>query len=251
MADVRLIPCLSDNYAVLVHAGGETILVDAPEAGPINAALAAEGWTLTTVLITHHHPDHVQALPEVRGTAKVYGPKGEAAKIEGLDELVSDGDTLQIGQIKVECYETPGHTAAPISFFMPDEKIAFTADTIFAMGCGRLFEGTAADLWASFQKLRDAMPDDTALYVGHEYTETNARFAAQTMPADSAVADRLQAVQAARAAGEPTIPTTMAAEKATSPFMRADDPAVADALGMAGAAPVDVFAELRRRRDNF
>lgn len=251
MADVRLIPCLSDNYAVLVHEGNETILVDAPEAGPIEAALAETGWTLTAVLITHHHADHVQALADVRGGARVIGPANEAGKIAGLDETVKDGATFSIGPINVVAIETPGHTAGPLSYYLPDQGIAFTADTLFAMGCGRLFEGTPATMWASLKKLRDALPDEAKIYCGHEYTQTNARYGHQALPEDAAIAERLATVEEARKRGEPTVPTTMALEKATNPFLRADDPAVAEALGMAGADPVDVFAKLRAGRDVF
>ncbi|MEM8663994.1 MAG: hydroxyacylglutathione hydrolase [Pseudomonadota bacterium] len=251
MADVRLVPCLNDNYAVLVHKGAETVLVDAPEAEPILAALAETGWTLTRVLITHHHADHVQALGKVRGNAVVYGPKAESGRIAGLDETLDDGAQIAFGPIDVVTAATPGHTAGPLSYHLPGEGIAFTADTLFAMGCGRLFEGDAATMWASLRKLRAMLPDETAIYCGHEYTLTNARYAAQALPDDAAIAERLADVEAARSRGEPTVPTTMALEKATNPFMRADDPAVAQALGMAGADPVDVFAKLRAGRDTF
>ena len=251
MADVRLIACLSDNYAVLVHKDGETILVDAPEAGPINAALAETGWTLTSVLITHHHSDHVQALDEVRGSATVYGPAAEADRIDGLDRTIADGEEFAVGPVKVRAMSTPGHTAGHISYHLPEEGIAFTADTLFAMGCGRLFEGDPPTMWRSLQTLRTALPDDTAIYCGHEYTLTNARYAHDALPADAAIAERLEVVRAARDRKEPTVPTTMAAEKATNPFLRADDPAVAEALGMAGADPAEVFARLRKGRDGF
>lgn len=251
MAEVRLVPCLSDNYAVLVHEGDTTVLVDAPEAGPIKAALQDAGWTLTHILITHHHADHVQAMPEVKGSAKVYGPANEASRIEGIETTVSDGETFSIGPFEIAAIETPGHTSGPISYHFVNEGLAFTADTLFAMGCGRLFEGDAATMWGSFQKLRDALPDETKIFCGHEYTQTNARYAAQTLAEDAAIAERLKAVEDARANNRPTVPTTMAAEKATNPFMRADDPAVAQMLGMSGASPVDVFAKLRAGRDNF
>lgn len=251
MADVRLIPCLSDNYAVLIHDGDETILVDAPEAAPIRAVLDETGWALTTILITHHHADHVQAIEALRGNARVIGPAAEAGKIAGLDETIEDGQSFSIGPVKVEAMATPGHTAGPLSYHMPELGIAFTGDTLFAMGCGRLFEGTPADMWASFQRLRDALPDATRIYCGHEYTLTNARFGAQTLPEDAAITGRLAEVKLARDRDEPTIPTTMALEKATNPFMRADDPSIAAALGMSGAAPVDVFAKLRQGRDGF
>lgn len=251
MADVRLISCLSDNYAVLVHKDGETILVDAPEARPIKAALDETGWTLTAVLITHHHSDHVQALDDVKGEATVIGPAGEADRIGGLDRTVADGDTFQIGPITVKAIATPGHTASHISYHMPEEGLAFTADTLFAMGCGRLFEGDPATMWASLKTLRSALPDETAIYCGHEYTHTNARYAHEALPQDAAIAERLKVVEATRARQEPTVPTTMAAEKATNPFLRADEAEVAAALGMTGADPVEVFAKLRKGRDSF
>ncbi|WP_108658895.1 hydroxyacylglutathione hydrolase [Acuticoccus kandeliae] len=251
MVEIRLIPCLSDNYAVLVHSGDETILVDAPEAGPIKAALAEEGWTLTTILVTHHHSDHVQAIGAVKGSAKVIGPKAEADRIAGLDETLDDGAEIMLGDLKMKAIATPGHTSGPLSYYFPDAGIAFTADTLFAMGCGRLFEGDPETMWTSFKKLRAALPDETKIYCGHEYTLTNARYGHQALPNDAAIAERLKVVEAARERGEPTVPTTMTLEKATNPFMRADDPSVAEQLGMSGADPVAVFAHLRKGRDSF
>ncbi|WP_369415058.1 hydroxyacylglutathione hydrolase [Acuticoccus kalidii] len=242
---------MSDNYAVLVHTGDETILIDAPEAGPIKAALAEEGWTLTTILVTHHHTDHVQAIDAVKGSAKVIGPKAEADRIKELDETLDDGAEFTLGGLEVKAIATPGHTSGPLSYYFPGAGIAFTADTLFAMGCGRLFEGDPATMWNSFKTLRAALPDDTKIYCGHEYTLTNARYGHQALPEDAAIAERLKVVEAARERGEPTVPTTMAAEKATNPFMRADDPSVAAQLGMAGADPVEVFAHLRKGRDSF
>lgn len=251
MVDIRLVPCLSDNYAVLVKAGEEVVLVDAPEAAPIRAALSREGWTLTSVLVTHHHADHVQAIEEVRGEATVIGPQAEADRIVGLDRTLADGEEIRIGSLTVTALATPGHTAGPLSYHMPEEGLAFTGDTLFAMGCGRLFEGNAATMWASLKRLRGTLPDDTAIYCGHEYTLTNARYAHATLPDDAAIAERLKVVEAARTRGEATIPTTMAAEKATNPFLRADDRAVAAALGIEGADAVAVFAALRKGRDTF
>ncbi|WP_226578469.1 hydroxyacylglutathione hydrolase [Acuticoccus sediminis] len=251
MADVRLIPCLSDNYAVLVHKDGETILIDAPEAGPIKAALEETGWTLTSVLVTHHHSDHVQAIGAVKGSATVIGPEGEADRIKGLDRTVADGEEFKLGPVRIRAISTPGHTSGPLCYYLPEERIAFTADTLFAMGCGRLFEGDAATMWRSLQTLRAALPDDTDIYCGHEYTLTNARYAHETLPDDVAIAERLEVVREARERKEPTVPTTMAAEKATNPFLRADDPTVAAALGMEGVEPAEVFARLRKGRDGF
>lgn len=251
MATVRLVPCLSNNYAVLVHEGDTTVLVDAPEARPVNAVLAEEGWRLTDILITHHHSDHVKALSAVRGEAHVYGPAAAAKRIDGLDTRIEDGEELTLGPFRVKAVATPGHTGDPLSYYLPDEGIAFTGDTLFAMGCGRLFECDAATMWRSLTLLRDILPDETKIYCGHEYTLTNARFAHQALPGDPAIAERLKVVEAAAERGEPTIPTTMAAEKATNPFLRADDPAVAEALGMGGADPVAVFAHLREGRNAF
>ena len=251
MAETRLIPCLSDNYAVLVHSGGETILVDAPEAAPIRAALDETGWRLTTVLVTHHHSDHVRGIAEVKGDARVLGPAAEAARIDGLDGTIEDGEEFTLGDIRVRAIATPGHTSGPLSYYMPQEGIAFTGDTLFAMGCGRLFEDDAATMWRSLQTLRATLPDDTNIYCGHEYTLKNAHYAAATLPNDPAIAERLKVVEAARERHQPTVPTTMAAEKATNPFLRADEPSVAAALGMAGADPAAVFAALRKGRDGF
>lgn len=260
MAETRLIPCLSDNYAVLVHAGGETILVDAPEAGPIRAALAETGWRLTAVLITHHHADHVQGLADVRGDAEVIGPAAEARRIAGMDRTVNDGETFSVGGVGgvgdvggviVRAIATPGHTSGALSYHLPGERLGFTGDTLFAMGCGRLFEGDAATMWGSLKALRSALPDDTMVFCGHEYTLKNAQYAASVLPGDVAIAERLKVIEATRARREPTVPTTMAAERATNPFLRADEPAVAEALGLAGQDPATVFAALRKGRDSF
>ena len=251
MADVRLIPCLSDNYAVLLHEGDETMLVDAPDAEAIAKVLDETGWTLTTILVTHHHTDHVQGIAALKGNATVIGPSAAARRIEGLDRTVDDGEEFSVGPFSIRAVATPGHTRDPLSYHLPAEGIAFTGDTLFAMGCGRLFEGDPATMWRSLKTLREMLPDETTVYCGHEYTLTNARFAHDALPDDAAIAERLKVVSEARERGEPTVPTTMAAEKATNPFLRADDPTVAEALGMAGADPAEVFARLRKGRDGF
>lgn len=254
-AEIRLIPCRSDNYAVLLHdpQSGTTVLVDAPEAASIAAALDETGWSLSHILITHHHPDHVEGIGalKARDGATVIGPHNEASRIEGLDELLSDGDSATLGPWAVRAIETPGHTSGPLSYWFPDLGVAFTGDTLFAMGCGRLFEGDAATMWASLSTLRQVLPDDTRIYCGHEYTQKNAEFATSIDTGNAALAERRRAVEAARAKGEPTVPTTMAEEKATNPFLRADDPALAASLGLQGAEAAEVFAELRSRRDTF
>lgn len=254
MAETRLVPCLSDNYAVLVHdAGGDTLLVDVPDADAVLDALRETGWRLTAILLTHHHADHVQGLAAVKAAtgAEAIGPAAEAGRIEGLDRTVGDGDRFAVGAFEIEAIETPGHTAGPVSYYLPKEKLAFTGDTLFAMGCGRLFEGDAATMWASLEALRERLPDDTRIFFGHEYTLKNAEYAASLGADVPAIDERVAAVRALRERGEPTIPTDMAAEKATNPFLMADDPRMAAAVGRAGAAPAEVFAALRRGRDGF
>jgi len=252
---IRLIPCLSDNYAVLVHdpAKATTLLVDAPEAGPVLAALAETGWPLTHVLITHHHGDHVQGLGEIKRAtgALAIGPAAEAARIAGLDRTAVDGERLVLGGILVEAIATPGHTAGPLSYLLPEAGLAFTGDTLFALGCGRVIEGTMDEMWASLHTLRERLPPTTRIYCGHEYTLANARFALSVDPDNAALAARQKAAEEARAAGRPTLPTDMASERLANPFLRADDPGLAARLGLVGALPARVFAELRTRKDQF
>ncbi|OXT02674.1 hydroxyacylglutathione hydrolase [Notoacmeibacter marinus] len=244
----------SDNFCVLVHnpESHSTICIDAPEEGPILAALERTGWNLTHILITHHHGDHVEALKPLkhRFTPKVTGPRGEAGKIDGLDELVGDGDAISICDEPIEIIETPGHTAGHICYFFPKSKLLFAADTLFAMGCGRLFEKSPADMQKSFDRLA-ALPDDTEVYCGHEYTLANARFAITVDPDNEALRQRLRTVEAQRQAGEMTLPTTIGLEKQTNPYFRTSDPALKNALGMVDASPAEVFAEIRARKDRF
>lgn len=252
--EIELVPCRSDNYAVLVHdpAGGTTVLVDAPDAGPVRAALERRGWRLSHILVTHHHGDHVAGIPALKAAtgAEVIGPAREAQKIGTLDRTVSEGDVVAVGPYAVTVFETPGHTLGHVSYWFQAEKLLFAGDTLFALGCGRLLEGTPSAMWASLKKLA-ALPADTAVYCGHEYTQSNARFAVTIAPDHAALAARKQAVDAARADGRPTIPSTIGEERATNPFLMAADPAIAARLGLAGADPVSVFAEIRRRKDAF
>ena len=246
--------CRSDNFGVLMHdtESGETALVDAPEERPILEAIERTGWKPTIILTTHHHPDHVEAnlaLKERFGLT-IVGPKAEAAKIPGIDRTLSEGDTVMFGKHAISVIETPGHTAGHISYFMPDAKIAFTADTLFALGCGRLFEGTPATMLASMRKLA-ALPLETVVYCGHEYTLSNARFAVSVDPTNSALTARARKIEALRASDKPTLPTTIGEELATNPFMRWHDPAIRKHLGMSDAADDAVFAELRKRKDVF
>lgn len=246
--------CLSDNFGVLIHDPdtGITASIDAPEEGPITAKLAEKGWSLDRIFTTHHHADHVDGnlpLKSAQG-CKITGPAGEAAKIPGLDDAVSEGDKIAFGSVELSVIETPGHTLGHISYWIPKSGVAFVADTLFAMGCGRVFEGTPEMMWNSLEKLL-ALPDETTIYCGHEYTLANARFALSIEPDNGELVARASEVEKLRAAGEPTLPTTMAIEKRTNPFLRVNEPAIRSNLGMADATPAEVFAEIRKRKDNF
>ena len=252
--EIRQIPCLKDNYGYLVHdaATGATATIDTPDPAAINAALAKEGWRLDFIFNTHHHWDHAGgnlALKEQWG-CKVIGPRGEAAKIPGLDRAVGEGDEVMLGASRAIVRDTPGHTLGHIIYHFADDGAAFVGDTIFALGCGRLFEGTPDQMWASLSKIA-AMPPDTRLYCAHEYTEANARFALSIEPGNEKLKRRASEIDALRAKGKPTVPMTVAEELDTSPFLRAGDAGLRRALGMAGARAVDVFAEVRQRKDRF
>ncbi|MGQ3676418.1 hydroxyacylglutathione hydrolase [Xanthobacter sp. TB0139] len=253
-AIVRLVPCLSDNYAVLLHddTSGVTAIIDAPEAAPIIAAAEAEGWTPSMVLVTHHHADHVQAIPELKARydLTIVGPKAEGASIPDLDIAVSDGDEVKVGALVAQVLSVPGHTAGHAVYLFASEQLLFAGDTLFSLGCGRPFECPPAVLWHSLERLRK-LPDDVRLYCGHEYTQANARFALSVDPGNDMLKTMAQAIDARRAAAEPTLPSLLGLEKQTNPFLRADDAALAARLGLAGAAAEEVFAELRARKNNF
>ncbi len=253
-AEMRLFPCLKDNYGVLLHdpETGATASIDAPEAAPVEKALRETGWRLTDILVTHHHGDHTAGIDELkrRHGCRVTAPVREASRIPGVDATVGDGDTIKIGQLEGRVLDTPGHTRGHISYHFKGARAAFVGDTLFSVGCGRLLEGDAAMMWDSLLKLR-ALPDDTRIYCGHEYTASNVRFALSIEPQNAALKARAEEVEKQAAAGRPTIPTTIGAEKSFNPFLRADDPQVAAAIGMAGAAAPAVFGEIRKRKDNF
>lgn len=252
--DIRQFPCLSDNYGFLVRdrAAGAVASIDTPDPEAINAALAREGWRLTHILNTHWHPDHAGgnlALKEKWG-CEIIGPRGEAAKIPGLDRLVGEGDEIRLGESRARVHDTPGHTLGHIVYHFADDKAAFVGDTVFALGCGRLFEGTPEMMWRSLDKIA-AMPPETVLYCAHEYTQANARFALTVDGRNEALIARAAEIDRQRAKGEPTVPTTVAAERATNPFLRSNDTDLQASIGMSGADPVAVFAEVRQRKDNF
>ena len=253
-AQTYLFPCLKDNFGVLLHdpKSGATAAVDAPEAGPVEAALEKTGWRLTDILVTHHHNDHTAGIGALKAHHKcrVVVPKNEAQRISPVDEKVGEGDIVRVGSLEGRVIETPGHTAGHISYFFPGDKLAFVGDTLFSIGCGRVIEGTPEMMWQSLLKLR-GLPDDTRFYCGHEYTDANIRFAKTIEPNNKELAARGVEVAQQLAAGKPTIPTTLAAEKVENPFLRADVPDVAKAVGLAGGPPWKVFAEIRERKNRF
>lgn len=252
--EIRQFPCLSDNYGFLVHdpESGATAAIDTPDPNAINTALAAEGWRLTHILNTHHHFDHAGgnlALKE-KWACEIAGPRAEAARIPGIDRPVGEGDSVDLGAARAVVYDTPGHTSGHIIYHFADDCAAFVGDTIFAMGCGRLFEGTPAQMWSSLSRIA-ALPPETKLYCAHEYTKANAAFALTVDPANEALKARAQDVDRKRAQNIPTVPTTVALELATNPFLRAGDEALQAAIGMEGAAAVDAFAKTRALKDAF
>lgn len=252
--EIVTIPCLSDNYAFLAHdaASGETALVDVPEAAPILDTLDEKGWRLAKVLLTHHHADHVQGLDVIRAKHEVIvvGAKADQNRLPPLDAAVSEGDTVTIGAEPGTVIDVSGHTVGHIAIHFPQSHVAFTADSLMALGCGRVFEGTMDQMYHSLQKLA-ALPPDTRICSGHEYTTSNGKFALSVDPGNSALISRVRDVVANRAAGSPTVPSLLSEELATNPFLRAHDPEIQSNLGLQGADPVTVFAEIRSRKDKF
>ncbi|MDH0365443.1 hydroxyacylglutathione hydrolase [Brucella anthropi] len=246
--------CRSDNYGVLIHdpQSALTASIDAPDAAAIEAALKRRGWTLDFIFTTHHHPDHVEGNDALKAKygVSIIGPKAEETKIPGIDRTVKDGDEFTFGLFRVKVIATPGHTAGEVSYYLPDAKAVFTGDTLFALGCGRLFEGTPLTMFQSLQKLV-ALPGDTAVYCGHEYTESNARFALTIDPANSALKERAAEIVRLRAADRMTLPSSIALEMATNPFLRWHDAGIRSRLGLQDAPDEAVFAEIRKRKDMF
>lgn len=252
--EVHQFPCLNDNYGYLIHdpASGQTAAIDTPEVAPINEALEARGWTLTHILNTHHHFDHAGgnlSLKE-RWHCTIVGARDDAARIPGIDVKIGEGETFAFGEHKAQVFDVSGHTIGHIAYYFDGDGLLFCGDALFAMGCGRLFEGTPAQMWDSLQKLR-ALPDDTIVYCAHEYTQANARFALSVEPANEALKERAREVDALRADGRPTVPSTIGIEKATNPFLRPMSEDLQATLELKGADLVDVFAETRRRKDSF
>jgi hydroxyacylglutathione hydrolase len=253
-AETHLFVCLKDNYGVLLHdpSTGATAAIDAPEAAPIEAALAERGWRLTDILVTHHHADHTGGIAELKKKhlCRVVAPRKEATKIQHIDVTVREGDVVQVGSMVGRILETPGHTAGHISYWFKQDKLAFVGDTLFSVGCGRILEGTPEMMWQSLVKIRN-LPADTQLYCGHEYTAANVHFALTVEPKNSALRTRAEEVVRLIEKKRPTIPTTIQQEKSYNPFLRADLHSVAGAINMEGANPESVFATIRARKDKF
>lgn len=252
---IEQIAVLADNYIHLLHEpeSGATAVVDPALAAPVLEMLAAKGWGLTHILCTHHHGDHTGGNLDLKKAtgARVIGARKDAGRIPGIDDEVSEGDTFLVGHAAAMVFETPGHTSGHIAFWFPDTAALFCGDTLFSLGCGRLFEGTAGEMWDSLAKLRD-LPDHTRIYCAHEYTAANGRFAKVLDRDNPALKARIEQVARLNAQGRSTIPTMMEDERATNPFLRADRADIAQAVGLApGTPPAQVFAELRRRKDVF
>jgi hydroxyacylglutathione hydrolase len=250
--EIHQFPCLSDNYGVLVRDAEADVVasIDAPDASCVRKALAETGWRLTHILTTHHHADHTAGNLALKSETdcRIIGPRGEAARIPGLDQPVGEGETVKFGTHEVRVIETPGHTAGHITYWIPDAEAAFVGDTLFAIGCGRVNEGTYETMWASLSKLM-ALPAATRAYCGHEYTLANAKFALTIEPENEALQRRAKEVERMRTGGKPTLPTTIGLELETNPFLRPNSPAIRKRLGMADAADWEVFGEIRDRKN--
>jgi hydroxyacylglutathione hydrolase len=251
---IRQLLVLKDNYVYLLHepTSGATAVVDPSVAEPVLAALDDTGWRLTHILNTHHHWDHTggnAALKAATG-ALVVGPRADRERIPDIDIALGDGDRYAIGSEEATIFDVPGHTRGHIAFWFPTSRALFCGDTLFTLGCGRMFEGTPPQMWHSLTKLR-ALPPQTRVFCGHEYTQANARFALTVEPENHALVARAKAVDALRAQGQPTVPATLGEEAATNPFLRADRPELQAAAGLVGRDPAEIFGEIRRRKDVF
>ena len=259
--NVYTVPCLSDNYAYLIHntETGTATIVDVPESGPIIAKISELGATVANVFLTHHHWDHIGGLESLQTALKtqfghtrcrIIGAKADVHRLPPLDQAVLPGQTIQLCGIDGKIFDVSGHTLGHLALHMPDIKALFTADSLMVMGCGRLFEGSAVQMWQSLLQLK-TLPGDTLVYSGHEYTANNMAFALSLGENNPAVATRAAQIMTDRAAGRATVPSLLSLELKTNPFLRADDPIIQATVGMKGNTPSDVFAEIRRLKDDF
>lgn len=252
--EIITVPCLADNYAYILHAPltGMTAVVDAPESGAIIDALESRGWGLDFILITHHHSDHIDGVQTLRQKydTTVIGAEADQHRLPDLDLKVSGGSVFSLGNVDVQVMDVPGHTIGHVAFYIPAAAALFTADSLMALGCGRLFEGTPAQMFASLNAMA-ALPDVTNVYSGHEYTATNAAFALTVDPDNPDLADRHSYIKATRARGEATVPVQLGTEKKTNPFLRSDSASLRATLGMDQASDLEVFTEVRLRRNKF
>ena len=250
--DIVLVPCLTDNYCVLLHdpSTGETAAIDAPDAASIKAALAERGWRLNHIFVTHHHTDHTAGILDLKSFygASVTGPEVEAERIPGLSRGVTEASKITFAGAPVTIIETPGHTLGHVTYHFPEQNLAFTGDTLFSLGCGRVFEGTAETMWNSICKIA-RLPDETHIYCGHEYTLSNARFALTIEPENEALKARFKEIEHLRGAGKPTVPSLLRTEKEANPFLRAGSRSIRARLGMLGMPDWEVFARLRQLKN--
>jgi len=254
MIEIEMFPCLQDNYGYLLHDSQSevTAAIDTPDAAAVLDTLERKAWRLTHILNTHHHGDHAGGNLELKRATNctIVGPRADAHRIPGIDVEVGGGDRFELGGHPVEVFDTPGHTRGHIVYLLREDGVAFVGDTLFSLGCGRLFEGTAQQMWASLRKIL-AWPDDTLLYCAHEYTQANARFARTVEPHNAALAARIVEVDRLRAAGRPTVPTTLAQERATNPFLRPMSTDLQQTVGMVGRPLDEVFGRTRALKDAF
>lgn len=253
MLDIHQFPCLNDNYGFLVHdrESGMTVAIDTPDGAKYLEDAKSLGWTIDAIWNTHWHPDHAGGNLKIKDETgcRIIGPAGEAQKIPGIEDQMRGGDTLKLGELTVKVIDVPGHTLGHIAYYIPDAKVAFVGDALFALGCGRVFEGDPKMMWTSLSRLKD-LPPETKIYCAHEYTAANARFAVTVDPDNAKLAAYAEDVKLKRQRGDWTVPTILSRELEANPFLRADDPALQAAMGHPGD-PVSTFAEIRQRKDNF
>ena len=252
--EIHQIPVLDDNYVYLAHdtATGSTAVIDPAVAGPVLEALDAKGWKLTHILNTHHHGDHIGGNLELKQKTGcvIIGSHLDPERIDGIDQQVGEGDTVNVGDAVARVFDVPGHTRGHIAYWFEDSDALFSGDTLFALGCGRLFEGSPEQMWTSLSKFAE-LPDQTQIYCAHEYTQSNGKFALSVEPDNAELVTRMDAINAMRAKGLPTVPSSIGMEKATNPFLRPASSGLQRTIGLEGAGLIEVFAETRRLKDNF